>query len=292
MRTITRRLTTGAAMLALAVGLAACAPARPQAAQPGAAETAGRPVPEVVITAREYSFSGPDSIPGGWTQITLDNQGAKTHDLILFRMDEGKTMDDVMGALESEGPPEWITLVGQTTAEAGERKRFIAELAEGSYGMISFGAEQDGPPDAAQGMVKAMTVTTAPAGEVALPAADGTVEMADFSYAVSGVAAGTQLVRVANTGAEDHEAVIFRINEGKSFADVRALLELPEEEQEQQYGELVTQVDGVMAGPGQTVYAELELEPGSYALICFLPSPANEGRPHYELGMLQELVVE
>lgn len=292
MRRLKRGFGIGAALLALGVALAACTSAQPQEAQGRAAGTAGEPVPEVVITAREYSFSGPDSIAGGWTQLTLDNQGEKAHDLILFKLDEGKIMDDVMAALEAEGPPDWITLIGQSTAEAGQRRRFIANLEPGSYGMISFGDDPSGPPDAAQGMVKGLTVTAAPATAVTLPTADATLEMADFSYAVSPLTAGTKLIQVSNTGAEDHEAVIFRINEGKTFEDVRALLALSEEEQEQQYGELVTQTGSVIAGAGKTVYAEVELSPGRYALICFLPSPANEGRPHYELGMLQEMVVQ
>jgi len=276
----------------LAVAMAACTPTLPQEAQSGAAGATGGPVPEVVITAREYSFSGPDSIAGGWTQVTLDNQGEKAHDLILFKLGEGKTMDDVMAVLESEGPPDWITLIGQSTAEAGERRRFIANLEPGSYGMISFGDDSSGPPDAAQGMVKALTVTAAPATAVTLPTADGTLEMDDFSYVVSPLAAGTKLIKVTNTGAEVHEAVIFRINEGKAFQEVQALLAMSEEEQDQQHDELVTQAGGVIAGVGQTVYAEMELTPGRYALVCFLPSPANGGRPHYELGMLQEVVVQ
>jgi hypothetical protein len=283
---LTRWLRLGGVALALIV-MAAC----------GAAAPATAPLPEVVITAEEYSFSGPESIPGGWTKVVLDNRGAKAHDLILFRLDEGKSMDDVMAALESgaaeQGPPDWLTLIGQSTAGAGERKMFIAELAPGSYGMISFGEEESGPPDVAQGMVKGMTVTEAPAAPVALPQADATIEMLDFSYAVSGLSAGAQLIQVANKGAEDHEAVFFRINEGKTFEDVRALLALPEEEQqEQQFMEVVSEAGAVTAAAGQTVYVEQELAPGSYALICFLPSPANGGAPHFALGMAQEVVVE
>jgi hypothetical protein len=249
-------------------------------------------VPEVVITAREYSFNGPDSIPGGWTQITLENRGAKAHDLILFKLDAGKTMDDVMAALEADAPPEWISIVGQSSAGAGERTRFIANLAPGTYGMISFGDDESGPPDAAQGMVKALTVTAAPGTQVALPQADGTIEMLDFGYAVSPLPAGKALIQVRNSGAEDHEAVIFRINEGKTIDDVRALLQRPEEEQEQQYEQLLIYAGSMAAAAGQTVYVEQELAPGRYALICFLPSPANGGRSHHELGMLQEVVVQ
>jgi hypothetical protein len=274
------------AVLALVIVLAACGVAAPAAA----------PLPELVITAEEYSFAGPERIPGGWTKVILDNRGARSHDLILFRLDDDKSMDDVMAALESgaaeQGPPEWITLIGQSTAAAGERAMFIANLAPGSYGMISFGDDPSGPPDVAQGMVKDMTVDEAPAGPVALPQPDATLDMLDFSYAVSELSAGTRLIQVTNKGAEDHEAVFLRINDGKTMDDVRALLELPEEQQEQGYTEVVSEAGGVTAAAGQTVYVEQELAPGSYALICFLPSPANGGASHVELGMVQEVVVK
>ena len=38
-----------------------------------------------------------------------------------------------------------------------------------------------------------------------------------------------------------------------------------------------------------------ELEPGRYALICFLPdqsAPGREGPPHFALGMVSEFEVE
>jgi hypothetical protein len=284
--------------MALALAVAACGPGRTSAppSPQAAAEAAGAPLPELVITADEYSFAGPESVSGGWTQVTLDNQGARSHDLILFRIDEGKSMDDVMAAIETgaaeQGPPDWISVVGEATAEAGQRKRFIVNLAPGSYGMISFGEEESGPPDVAQGMVKGITVTAAPATQVVLSQPDATIALLDFGYTVSALRAGEQLIELRNTGAEDHEAVFLRLHEGKTIEDARALLALPEEQQDQQVDTLGTYAGGMSAGAGQTVYMDQEFAPGRYALICFLPSPANGGAPHYELGMLREVVVQ
>jgi hypothetical protein len=295
MRQLTRWSWVGTLVMALGMAVVACGAPQPGAQQSptAAAEPAATPVPEVVITAKEYSFAGPESIPGGWTKVTLDNQGAKSHDLILFRLDDGKTMDDVMAALESEGPPpDWISIFGQSSAGAGKRTMFITNLVPGNYAMISFGEAENGPPDAAQGMVKSMTVTAAPAAPVALPDADATIDMGEFNYSVSGLRAGKQLIQANNKGAEDHEAVFFRINEGKTFADVQTLLKLPEEQQDQQYADVVTDVGGLSVAAGQTVYVEQELAAGSYVLICFLPSPSNEGKPHSDLGMVQEVVVK
>lgn len=37
--------------------------------------------------------------------------------------------------------------------------------------------------------------------------------------------------------------------------------------------------------PGQTGWVTLDLKPGDYALVCFISSPANQGKPHVALGM-------
>lgn len=249
-------------------------------------------MPEVVIVASEYSFSGPERIAGGWTQMTLDNQGAKAHDLILFRLEDGKTMDDVMAVLQSDEadgpPPDWIEVAGQVSAQPGERRTFIADLPAGSYGMISFGDDESAPPDALQGMVKGLAVTEAPAGAVALPQADATIEMRDFSFVVSEIASGRQMIQLSNTGSEDHEAVIFRVHDDKTLDDVRAFLQKEDSEEPPP----ADYVGGMMLSPGKTAYFDEELTPGRYVLVCFLPSAPNGGAAHHELGMIQGVAVK
>jgi hypothetical protein len=125
-----------------------------------------------------------------------------------------------------------------------------------------------------------------------LPQADATIDMLDFSYAASELQAGKQLIQANNKGTEDHEAVIFRIRDGKTIEDVRALLAKSEEQQEQQFEELLTAAGNIATAAGQTAYVEQEFTRGRYALICFLPSPAHDRKPHFELGMVQEVIVQ
>jgi hypothetical protein len=97
----------------LVLALAACQPIQLVAAPSGDAATVNQTaLSEAVFVAKEYSFEGPQSLPAGWTRITLDNQGELAHDLMLFKIAEGKTIDDVMAALEAEGPPEWAEFYG------------------------------------------------------------------------------------------------------------------------------------------------------------------------------------
>ena len=43
---------------------------------------------------------------------------------------------------------------------------------------------------------------------------------------------------------------------------------------------------------GMTAWYEMDLDAGDYGLICFIPSPASDGAPHFMLGMTAQLTVE
>jgi hypothetical protein len=259
----------------------------------GAAEAA---LNEVTFTAVEYSFDAPTSIPAGWTRVTLDNQGELMHDLLLFKIEEGRTMDDVMAALEAEGPPEWAEFYGSSTATGGASNWFASNLTPGNYVYLSFGSSEQGPPDAAQGMIGELTVTEAdtPAAADAPIEADASVEMVDFQFVVNGpIQSGEQVLRLTNTGAELHEMVVFKLHEGKTMADFQAVMEremsgetVPQEELP---GDFVT---GAYLSPGLVSYWSHTFEPGNYILLCFVPSPQNDMLPHVALGMIQEVTVE
>ena len=44
--------------------------------------------------------------------------------------------------------------------------------------------------------------------------------------------------------------------------------------------------------PGDSGWAVLDLEAGEYGLVCLIPSPANQFKPHYALGMVASITVE
>jgi hypothetical protein len=49
---------------------------------------------------------------------------------------------------------------------------------------------------------------------------------------------------------------------------------------------------GIMSS-GQSNYVDLELSPGEYVAICFMPDHLGEatGQPHFMLGMMQSFTV-
>lgn len=99
---------------------------------------------------------------------------------------------------------------------------------------------------------------------------DATEEFVAVNYAYQGLPAtlspGRTAFRLDNQGSEVHEAVIFRINDDVD-TPLRELLDLPDEEVEE-----MIQFRGVtFAGPGDAGYGVVELDPGRYGFICFIP---------------------
>lgn len=105
------------------------------------------------------------------------------------------------------------------------------------------------------------------------------VTAVDFAFQgiPSEVPAGPVAFELTNDGDAAHEMVIFELGEGADMNELLAAEEPPTEEQAREVG-------GTFAPPGEGgVYANVDLDPGTYAVVCFIPGP--EGKPHYELGM-------
>jgi hypothetical protein len=130
------------------------------------------------------------------------------------------------------------------------------------------------------------------------------VSVSAVEYSFSGIPdtlpAGLTAFEFSNEGQELHEMVVFRINEGVTQS-VEELLQLPEEEA----GELASDVAGTFAMPGESNVTFVDLEPGRYAFVCFVPvgtTPENVealesgeeegGPPHFTQGMFTEVTVD
>jgi hypothetical protein len=120
-----------------------------------------------------------------------------------------------------------------------------------------------------------------------------------FDADLEGVGAGYNTISFQNDGNEFHEMALMRINDDTT-EDLQELLQLPEEEAMAK----VTMTGGAFAEPGATDTVFVDLTPGRYAIVCFLPvgaTPDNiealesgefEGAPHFTQGMIQEFTVE
>ena len=114
------------------------------------------------------------------------------------------------------------------------------------------------------------------------------IEASDYAFeAQAEIPAGVTRIVVSNTGQEEHQAQVARIAEGNSFADLTAALQQPDPAAALSLLTLAGGPTGVV--PGATVSTTSNLEPGTYAFLCFVASP--DGVPHLAKGMVSQLAV-
>ena len=93
-----------------------------------------------------------------------------------------------------------------------------------------------------------------------------------------------------NTGKELHHAFLAPLAPGTTFDQAKAALSAPPD---QQTGpppidfEKATSLSVISSGQ-KLVQTNVNLEKGSYVVLCFLTDKAG-GRPHFTKGMIQEL---
>jgi hypothetical protein len=246
----------------------------------------------VTIVARDYGFVAPDSIPAGATTIRLENQGPDLHHVVLVRLDSGHTVEDLQVAFAIPSPlPSWITFLGGPQAPVpGAASTATVVLTPGQYliacivhtpalysGMMVSHVEW--------GMVKPLTVTPSTRSAV-LPRADAAITLTDYAFSISHpLAAGRHVIRVSNLAMQPHEVLFVRLNRGQSITDLPAWVE------HRNGPPPGVPVGGMtplsVGGEANTI---VDLAPGRYGLICFLP--AGDSKPHFAHGMMREITVE
>ncbi len=108
------------------------------------------------------------------------------------------------------------------------------------------------------------------------------------------VPAGTVSFDLTNRSeTEIHEMAILKKAEGAT----EPILELLEAAGGA-IGQNTTLVAAGLAPPGDSAYEVVDVQPGNYALVCFVPvgatneKPKGDGPPHYAKGMVAEFTVE
>jgi uncharacterized cupredoxin-like copper-binding protein len=108
------------------------------------------------------------------------------------------------------------------------------------------------------------------------------VTATEYSFGVpTEVTGGVVRMLFTNTGGYPHEFGFARIDEGKTEADVKAVIDSGKEPPG--WVEDVAGVPGL--SPGESVAVTRTLEPGTYVFVCFFPD--LEGTPHAQLGMYE-----
>lgn len=276
---------------------------------------------DATYTIRDMTFEGPDTLPAGMVTLNVVNEDEHDNLYALISLTEGRTIEEfftTMGELfagETSVVPRWIQFHGGSGIGIDDSRSYAIFLSPGTYYLVSIEADEEGPY-AARGLLKPISVT---ADE---PETDVTITTRDYEFEVDGTfVAGSQMVRVHNAANQPHEVLILPLPEGMSLEDMlmgppdgaegeHEAHEGDEETAEAADEEAAEEAEGgaeeaaeeggpdipasavqgiFVINPGTTAFVTVNLEPGRYGMVCFVP---DEDGPHAMQGMTLEFTVE
>ncbi len=238
----------------------------------------------IVFIAKDFSFQGPTSIPGGWQTIQLVNHGRDFHQVQFLKLPPGKNFADFEQALKAKKfrqIPPWVERYGGVNSVSpGKEASVILNLPSGEYVLICGIPDFEGRAHVVHGMISSLTVTSSSANS-SPPVADVAISGGDFSFAVDGLLTpGPHMIQFINDGAQAHEVLLLKL---QPWASTQYFLKTYRPGgAPNPAGEAIGGVVGL--DPGLISYFPLELEVGRYGLLCFLRDPATRG-PHFTKGM-------
>ena len=281
-----RRVTT----LTLTLAVAACAP-QSDDIQDKASEDTIAPH-DMLVTARDFTFAeAPDTVPAGPTNVRLLNEGTDFHHVVLIRLEQGKTIDELLQHLgTAHGKmPSWAVELGgpNSPRPGGGESAAVVDLTPGNYAMLCVVPATDGQLHLQKGMVRPLVVVPNNTGRTPqVPTADVVMTLADYTFTTSApIAAGRRTIRLENVAEQAHEVILAKLEPGKTAQD---LLSFIEKRQGPPPGMPLGGVTGI--GKGQVNYITADFQPGEYVLICLYPD-INDNLPHAAHGMVKQFTV-
>ncbi|MCA9862608.1 MAG: hypothetical protein KC432_06295, partial [Thermomicrobiales bacterium] len=259
--------------------------------------------PDLKVEVGPDGVNAPESVAAGLHLVTLSSPEPYVAYLDIVETPEGLSNDElVFQALEAgrnDMPQEgWTYLGGTNTDTPGGAVSFIIDLEPGDYHLAASYYEPEAESEAMS--VVPFTVTEPEATTDAASAPSATVnleETDDLQYILTPetLESGPQLWKIENTGTEmAHHVVMMRVPDGATAP------------------EIITEFNSMMAGTppagdsifaqgvwvgyaalqsgGQTVWSEFDLEPATYAVVCFIMDHET-GRPHAADGMVTVFTV-
>ena len=242
---------------------------------------------DVLITVKGGVIEAPDTTDPGWRRLRVEEDG-DGHIVVVFRLAGERSDENIaafLNALDtgSVTPRNAVALGGPEVGDSGD---VIVRLEPGFYVLGCVRRGMDNHRHASTGEMKVLHVrnTEPAAAHSAPPATAGEIRLVEFAYVGPDTwPAGAQMLRVENTGAQDHQLRLFRLRPGSSIRDWLNA------EDPASHGEAVAGVARI--GPGQVAYLPTTLAPGSYVAHCLIQDPRTK-TAHIELGMFRAIQVE
>jgi uncharacterized cupredoxin-like copper-binding protein len=244
----------------------------------------------ITVRASEFAFTAPKSAPAGTITLRMVNDGKQLHHVAVVKLLQGRTVSDFVEAMKKPGPPPaWAVAVGGPNAAVpGQSTDATLTLEPGNYALVCFVPSPGDPtPHVMKGMISALTVTPSSAPSADLPA-DVTIRLSDYKFALSKpLSAGRHTIRVTNDAAQDHEVLFIKLPPRTTSAGVAEWVEAGMKGPPPAMP--IGGVSPLARGRSNTI--TMELTPGTYGMVCFLPD-AKDGKPHSTHGMTAQFEVK
>jgi len=168
----------------------------------------------------------------------------------------------------------------------------IVDLPPGDWILVN---DSPGAPQSPQPLT--VTESTASPTATSEPVADVDVQLQEYAFVGldESIPAGRHLWKFTDTGTEPHIMILFRGPAGITMNQVMGLLQsedaTPPPDFPYQESDFNFSQPGLgVLSPGQTSWLALDLAPGTYIALCFVPDEET-GVPHALMGMVQVFTV-
>lgn len=248
-----------------------------------------------MMEEKHFKFELPDGMKGGAITIRLQNDGKELHDFQLAKAVPGHTLQELLAQVSSEDAPleDWVEAAGGVGGTApGQANEATLDLEPGTYWYFcteSSEAGEESVSHATNGMAGELTLVGDSGAEI--PDASAEITAKDYSFDLDGLEAGANTVEFANEGKQIHHALLFPVAAGKTFDEAKAAFLSEEPPEGPPPVDFEKAVGTAVVNPGQRIVATMNLQKGTYVVVCFMPDKGTAGPPHLTKGMLTELKV-
>lgn len=224
--------------------------------------------------------------------------GMSAEEFMALASPASAASDDAAASPAAEGgdergaPPAvlWESVyAGGVYAQAGGTARGIVDLGPGEW-VVFAGFDNPQRPFTIE-------VTGELPADLSEPESSATITMGEYTIEVTEgeLVAGTQMVRIDNIGAQPHFIVASFTEKSVTNDDVAAVLEseMSGTPAAVDFDPDTDLVDAFYTGnqsTNTTMWLEVDLQPGTYVLLCFFPDQAD-GMPHAMHGMFEVITI-
>lgn len=281
----------------------------------GSSLLAGLGYPMLEVTTDGTSLDIPTELAAGRYHVVFHNSSELDTVLEFLQLPEGLTPDDYLAALYeayASDDATWSAFLnesgavfnGGTQAFANETGEVVLDLTPGEWAvnLYTFDPATEEETDAIT-----MVTVTGEMPEISTPSSVVKITMGEMSFEVpEGTTAGPQVWNIVNESGQAHHLFLRKNPEGTTIEQVQALLRtffgipatpgaspaagMAESDPPLALEDVEQIFDSLTLSPGQLNMVALDLAPGTYALLCYLPAP--DGMMHALQGQIEIVVLE